>query len=896
MPPCVVEALGAVLLPSGSSAVYELENGSHTSLDAPLEEDALTAAAVAPSGSCALLAHRSGYVRVHILPPSDPPTPPRTFRPFHSANVVAFSAVHPSSHYAALAAADGAIRVHDLTTLGVTHVLSAGAPITTLAFPPAMDTTILVVGCDDGSVRIFDLELKDRLPKQILHSHVARVTALVFPDAQNLVSTSLDAVLAVHSFSSNAANSPTLLTSRLPIVAAAALANGHVVIASSKPKLRVWDVVSRTEIATASLVLPFIRSLSRNEGADDDDGNDDDDDDNNESLSVAHIVPIANELLVVLSDQTLLRVATSSRASLRLQPRVDCGNLEEVYDVRSVPPRKGTDSKQIAVASNSPIVWLMTPPLPGCSQWTCTAALHAHAANVLAIDVATAGDACFAVSASRDKSAYVWRRGLSGRWSCLAVAEGHTDAVAAVALSRHNTSGGFFMVTAAVDRTLKVWSLDAVRKAADERDKKHAENDPKDGTVEVMARGCDIVDVTQSIDVPQVLTANWTILSHEKDVNAVAVSPDGSVIATGSQDRSLKLWVAESGVLLHACTGHKRGIWSVVFSPVDRIVASASGDASVKVWSVQNGNCLRTLQGHMAAVLRVGFLSRGTQITSCGADGLVKVWSTRTGECDVTMDGHEDRVWGLDVLGDGDELVSGGGDGRVVIWKDESGEVELAEAKRREQQATMAQAVDSAARAKEWSLAARGALELGMTQKLKNILSDVIVTANDPEMELCKIVRSVYAVEYAPSIGGKEKEEETEDESEKKRWGRIGQMILCCRDWNTIGGAKSAAVAAYMLQAIMSLWGVDELCDHLPVDKRPLVEALYAHCNRHIERVNQIATRVSIIEHTLLRMRSVVDVGVQPTLDGNSKKIRASGERPVARKKRKRRDEVDCEY
>eukprot|EP01048_Picozoa_sp_COSAG05_P002241 COSAG05_NODE_87_length_20404_cov_42.272051_11_plen_128_part_00 len=82
------------------------------------------------------------------------------------------------------------------------------------------------------------------------------------------------------------------------------------------------------------------------------------------------------------------------------------------------------------------------------------------------------------------------------------------------------------------------------------------------------------------------VTTRFTTRAHEKDINAVAVAPNERVVATASQDRTLKLWSTDKGELMGVCKGHKRGIWAAAFSPVDRVVATASG---TRVFSCMHG-------------------------------------------------------------------------------------------------------------------------------------------------------------------------------------------------------------------------------------------------------------------------------------------------------------------
>lgn len=101
-----------------------------------------------------------------------------------------------------------------------------------------------------------------------------------------------------------------------------------------------------------------------------------------------------------------------------------------------------------------------------------------------------------------------------------------------------------------------------------------------------------------------------------QDINIVSVAPNDSIIATGSQDKTVKLWRATDLALQGTLKGHKRGIWDCQFSRTDRVLATASGDRTIKLWSIADCSCVRTFQGHMAGVLRVRFLATGLQVSN----------------------------------------------------------------------------------------------------------------------------------------------------------------------------------------------------------------------------------------------------------------------------------------
>ncbi len=100
--------------------------------------------------------------------------------------------------------------------------------------------------------------------------------------------------------------------------------------------------------------------------------------------------------------------------------------------------------------------------------------------------------------------------------------------------------------------------------------------------------------------------------------------------------------------LLGTCKGHKRGVWSVRFARGTRTLATGSGDRTVRLWRLDDFSCLKVFEGHANSVLRVDWLGGEKevhgQLVSAAADGLVKVWDSRTEECVATLDGHEDKV------------------------------------------------------------------------------------------------------------------------------------------------------------------------------------------------------------------------------------------------------------
>jgi WD40 repeat protein len=176
-----------------------------------------------------------------------------------------------------------------------------------------------------------------------------------------------------------------------------------------------------------------------------------------------------------------------------------------------------------------------------------------------------------------------------------------------------------------------------------------------------------LVKLTLLNTVHNVVASN-TLGGHANSVNGVSFSPDGKMLASASDDKTVKLWDTSTGKEIKTLTGHTDKVWGVSFSPDSKIIASASADKTVKLWDTSTHKVITTLTGHTNEVHRVSFSRNGKMLASASADNTVKLWNTSTHKVIKTLDEHTSEVWGVSFSPDGKMLASASADNTVKLW------------------------------------------------------------------------------------------------------------------------------------------------------------------------------------------------------------------------------------
>ena len=169
-------------------------------------------------------------------------------------------------------------------------------------------------------------------------------------------------------------------------------------------------------------------------------------------------------------------------------------------------------------------------------------------------------------------------------------------------------------------------------------------------------------------------TPAQVVFDHGSGVVSVVLSRDGTTLASGAVDGTVKLWSVETHTNIATFEEHTDPVSSVSLSPNGMLLASGAADGTVKLWNVDTHTNIATLEGHASAVTSVAFSPDGTTLAAGAWDGTVKLWDVETHQNIATFGGYdapilEEGGWFTPVSFslDGKTLASGAGDS-IKLW------------------------------------------------------------------------------------------------------------------------------------------------------------------------------------------------------------------------------------
>lgn len=685
----------------------------------------------------------------------------------------------------------------------------------------------LVSGSQDGKVRVWDLNKRSCIAN--LDSHVSDVQGLDYcPTQHAIVTASRDKTIIWWDAKSWKIRK---VVPCLELVESAGfIDNGNLTYsAGANGCLRIWDTDTGKELtpkqAAKSEEEAFVKAVYR---------------------------PGLPFILAVQVDHTLALYKPPSKADdstlTALEPfRRISGTHDDIIDLAYMLP----DSSLLALATNSEDIRLVSVTEQAVSveqSWNFdntpyfgqdVALLKGHDDIIISLDVDWSGH--WIATGAKDNTAKLWMVDhKNGTYVCWATFSGHAESLGAVALPRGAPAEGSaahqdplshppaFIITGSQDQTIKKWEIP-----------RKAQQSQKTGT-----------------------RALYTRKAHEKDINAIDVQHTGTIFASASQDKTVKIWSAAEGEVQGILRGHKRGVWSVKFSPAalpalkgddgpvagKGVVLTGSGDKSIKLWSLSDYTCIRTFEGHSNSVLKVAWLNmppkgdqgkKPIQFTSAGGDGLVKVWDANSGETECTLDNHEDRVWAVAVQKETNTIVSGSGDSTVTFWKDTTTQTQAAASKAALELIEQEQELQNHIHAGSYREAITLALQLNHPGRLLSLFTSVITSNKKDE-------GSYSGLKAVDEVLGSLSDDQ------------IFILLLRLRDWNT--NARTAPVAQRILWTLVRSYPASKF-SNLSVkgargqqSLKDVLHALRIYTERHYKRMEELVDESYLVEYTLQEM------------------------------------------
>jgi WD40 repeat protein/serine/threonine protein kinase len=164
------------------------------------------------------------------------------------------------------------------------------------------------------------------------------------------------------------------------------------------------------------------------------------------------------------------------------------------------------------------------------------------------------------------------------------------------------------------------------------------------------------------------------ILQHQAGVTAVAFSPSNGTILTASGDGTAALWDAATGKRRGLPLRHQDRVEAVAFSPDGKSVLTGSKDGTARLWDAATGNPRGPILQHQAGVTAVAFSPDGRTILTGSKDRTGRLWDTGTGKAKGKLLPHSGTVWAVAFSPDGQTVLTGGEDKTARLWKAGSGE------------------------------------------------------------------------------------------------------------------------------------------------------------------------------------------------------------------------------
>lgn len=279
-------------------------------------------------------------------------------------------------------------------------------------------------------------------------------------------------------------------------------------------------------------------------------------------------------------------------------------------------------------------------------------------------------------SMSKDAIVKVWEPGTGKLVHEIRAGKGRALALAFSPDGRRLATGGF-------DSTLRLWDLDSGKLLYQRPGPVTNSDDPRRQAIGSLAISPDGTMIAAGFGRPshhqsdyEQVALVWDLASgrqlqqlpgHFNTICSVAFSPDGTVLATASDDQQVKLWSVSDWRPLGTLSGTER-FKSVAFSPQGDWIVTGGESGAITVWETASRRPIRQLIGHTSAASCLVFSSDGRTLASSGWDNTVKLWDPVSGRETRTLREHDDWVSCLAFSPAGNSLATASFDKTVRVW------------------------------------------------------------------------------------------------------------------------------------------------------------------------------------------------------------------------------------
>ncbi|MEA5503602.1 serine/threonine-protein kinase [Halotia wernerae UHCC 0503] len=308
------------------------------------------------------------------------------------------------------------------------------------------------------------------------------------------------------------------------------------------------------------------------------------------------------------------------------------------------------------------------------SPWQCLHTLTGNSIALGSINALSISPDGNTLASSDNKIIRLWDLNTK---KLLVTLSAHSQTVTSVAFS----PDGKILATASDDKTIKLWDFNTFQEIATLCGHSHAVKSvafSPDG--QILASGSwDKQVILWDVNTNTEIT---TLTGHQLQVSSVAFSPQGKLLATTSFDRTIRLWQLKATqqsegqfqnhpccTLLGSLLGHTRAVLAIAFSPDGKILATGSDDNTIKLWEVSTGELITTLLGHSWSVVAIAFTADSETVISASWDKTIKLWRVSTAEELATLFGHVDSVSAVAVSQVAQLIASGSRDKTIKLWQ-----------------------------------------------------------------------------------------------------------------------------------------------------------------------------------------------------------------------------------